>query len=154
MSLYKQQQQSYFLVKKSELKSCPVINGGANVNWTDPALFQAMKTNPDDSCKQPAVTGERIQTGPPHLTKPGPKTCRQYWPCCIPHMLLLLPCPSTKCHWAMLPQSGDEDVLFCPDSSVHSVLHEVCLPIWADFCLLDMGFRIFLGVCKAPLLEL
>lgn len=133
MSLYKQQQQQgCLLAKKSELKSCPVINGGANVNSRDTAslLFQPMKTNPDDSCKQPAATEEQIQTGPPHLMKLGPKTCRQYWPCCIPHMLLLLPCPSTKCRWAVFPGSGDEDVgvLLCPDSSVHFMKHEVWQP--------------------------
>lgn len=80
ISLYSSNNNHTFLLKKSELKSCPVTNGGTSVSWRDPEslLLQPIKKNPDDSCKQPAVTEERIQTGPPRLTKLWPTRCRQY----------------------------------------------------------------------------
>lgn len=70
MSLYISNKNHTFLLK-TELKPCPVTQGGASVSWRDPeALFlQPIEKNPDDSCKQPAATQERIQTGPPRLMK-------------------------------------------------------------------------------------
>lgn len=88
----------------------------------------------------------------PH--KLGPTTCRQYWLYCIPHMLPLLPCPSTKCRWAVFPSSGDEDVggflsrFFC---ALHA---SWSMPtIWGDVCLLVMGFRNFWAYIWHPRLS-